>query len=350
VWLSDDQGSLVEDGFLSWSNVRKGKPRPPEYHLYYPSNAVTEAMAVGDLLVIALQRDGSLLAVIAPAAGSTQNQLLWLFGLEAPGDQQVTVQNLDATHDTELGFAARRILELLSIEPEEPEADRLDGLIAPYGLVFPTTKVFSELARSSLPEVSAVDDPDAALVDWLDREEQLFRRLERRIVAERIGDGFQTSDAVDVDGFLSFSLSVQNRRKARAGQALENHLEAVFQAQGIRYARGAQTENRNKPDFLFPGEVDYANPEFPDARLTMLGAKSTLKDRWRQVLSEARRIEHKHLLTLETGISENQTDEMQAKSLQLVIPRRLHETYRPAQRNWLMDVDGFVDLVRQRQV
>ncbi|HEY1073719.1 MAG TPA: type II restriction endonuclease [Brevundimonas sp.] len=253
-------------------------------------------------------------------------------------------------HDTELGFAARRILELLSIEPEEPEADRLDGLIAPYGLVFPTTKVFSELARSSLPEVSAVDDPDAALVDWLDREEQLFRRLERRIVAERIGDGFQTSDAVDVDGFLSFSLSVQNRRKARAGQALENHLEAVFQAQGIRYARGAQTENRNKPDFLFPGEVDYANPEFPDARLTMLGAKSTLKDRWRQVLSEARRIEHQHLLTLETGISENQTDEMQAKSLQLVIPRRLHETFRPAQRNWLMDVGGFIDLVRQRQM
>ncbi|RYZ12574.1 MAG: restriction endonuclease [Alphaproteobacteria bacterium] len=350
VWLSDDQGSLVENGFLSWSNVRKGKPRAPEYHLYYSTNAVTEVMAVGDLLVIALQRDGSFLAVIAPAAGSTQNQLLWLFGLETPDDRQVKVQNLDGAHDTELGFAARRILDQLSIEPEEPEADRLDGLIAPYGLVFPTTKVFSELARSSLPEVSPVDDPDAALVDWLDREEQLFRRLERRIVAERIGNGFQTENVVDVDGFLSFSLSVQNRRKARAGQALENHLEAVFHAQGIHHVRGAQTENRNKPDFLFPGGSDYANPEFPDARLTMLGAKSTLKDRWRQVLSEARRIEHKHLLTLETGISENQTDEMQAKSLQLVIPRRLHETYRPAQRAWLMDVGGFIDLVRQRQM
>jgi hypothetical protein len=30
----------------------------------------------------------------------------------------------------------------------------------------------------------------------------------------------------------------------------------------------------------------------------MLGSKSTLKDRWRQVLDEADRITHKHLLTL----------------------------------------------------
>lgn len=81
----------------------------------------------------------------------------------------------------------------------------------------------------------------------------------------------------------------------------------------------------------------------------MLGAKSTLKDRWRQVLSEAVRIEEKHLLTLEPGISENQTNEMQAKKLQLVVPQRLHATYRPAQRAWLMSLVDFVPLVRSRQ-
>lgn len=349
IWLSDEQGSLSEEGILSWSNVRKGKPRAPEYHLYYSTNAATEAMGVGDLLVIALQRDGTFLAVITPASGSVQNQLLWLFGLSPPEGQSVTVQHLDSEHDTELGFAARYILNELSIEPEEPEADRLDALIDPFGLVFPKTRVFSELARTSLPDVSAADDPDGALMDWLDREEQLFRRLERRIVAKRIGDGFHGESAVDVDGFLSFSLSVQNRRKARAGQALENHLEAVFQAQSIRYARGAQTENRNRPDFLFPGAEDYASATFPASRLTMLGAKSTLKDRWRQVLSEAHRIDQKHLLTLEPGISRNQTDEMQAKALQLVIPRPLHQTFLPEQQDWLMDLGGFIQLARERQ-
>ncbi|WP_197423778.1 type II restriction endonuclease [Novosphingobium sp. CCH12-A3] len=353
IWISGEQEALAEDGFMSWSNVRKGKPRAPEYHLYYSGNSVTEMMRPGDMLFLALQRDGLVLVVITPA-GTVQNQLMWLFGLEEQPELGFTYQEISADQSAELDFAARYILDELGIEPEEPEADRLDSLIEPFGLQFPTTRVFSDLARSSLPEVSAADDPDLALIDWMDREEQLFRRLERRIVAARIGDGFRAADGADVngadvDGFLSFSLSVQNRRKARAGQALENHLEAVFLAQGIRYARGAETENRNKPDFLFPGQAEYRDPAFSSARLTMLGAKSTLKDRWRQVLSEAVRIEEKHLLTLEPGISENQTNEMQAKKLQLVVPQRLHATYRPAQRAWLMSLVDFVPLVRSRQ-
>lgn len=348
IWISGEQEALAEDGFMSWSNVRKGKPRAPEYHLYYSGNSVTELMRAGDMLFLALQRDGSVLVVITPA-GTIQNQLMWLFGLEEQPELGFTYQEISADQSAELDFAARYILDELGIEPEEPEADRLDSLIEQFGLQFPTTRVFSDLARASLIDVSAADDPDQALIDWMDREEQLFRRLERRIVAARIGDGFGAADGADVDGFLSFSLSVQNRRKARAGQALENHLEAVFQAQGIRYVRGAETENRNKPDFLFPGQAEYRDPAFPAARLTMLGAKSTLKDRWRQVLSEAVRIEEKHLLTLEPGISENQTNEMQAKKLQLVVPQRLHATYRPAQRVWLMGLADFMPLVRSRQ-
>lgn len=349
IWISDQQGSLSEEGFLSWYDGRKGKPRAAEYHLYYPTNAVTEAMEVGDLLIIALRRDGSLLAIIAPSSGTTQNQLLWLFGLEPPEAEGFTIQRLDAAHDKELGSVARQILDELGIEPDEPEAHRLDELIAPFGLVFPTTRIFSALARDSLPDVSATDDADSALIDWLDREEQLFRRLERRIVAARVGGGFQSPDGVDVDGFLSFSLSVQNRRKARAGQALENHLQAVFDARRIHYVRGGETENRNKPDFLFPGTREYLDTSFRSDHLTMLGAKSTLKDRWRQVLSEAERVNEKHLLTLEPAISENQTDEMRAKSLQLVIPRRLHATFKPAQQDWLLDLEAFLAVVSERQ-
>src|SRR3546814_12762137 len=82
----------------------------------------------------------------------------------------------------------------------------------------------------------------------MEREELLFRRLERHIVAERISSGFLAAGGADVDGFLGFSLSVQNRRKARAGQALENHLEAVFTALGVQYDRGAETENNNKQE------------------------------------------------------------------------------------------------------
>lgn len=350
VWLGEAQDGFSEEGFVSWSDVRKGKPRAAEYHLYYSGNGVTEAMKPGDAMFLALLRDGSAMMIVAPAESTMQNQLVWLFGLDQQPELQLTFHEIRADQSAELDFAARYVLDELGIEPEEPEVDILDPLIAKFGAKFPTTKVFSEFARLSLPDVSALDDPDAALFAWMEREELLFRRLERHIVAGRIEAGFAgDGTGADVDGFLSFSLSVQQRRKSRVGHALENHLEALFGAHDIRYARGAETENRNKPDFLFPGQLEYRDLTFSAERLTMLGAKSTCKDRWRQVLSEAQRIKDKHLLTLEPGISENQTDEMRAKHLQLVLPARLHATYRDAQREWLFSVRDFLKVVKQKQ-
>lgn len=350
VWLGEEQDGFSEEGFVSWSNVRKGKPRPAEYHLYYSGNSVTEAMKPGDAMFLALRRGGSAMFIVAPADSTIQNQLVWLFGLDQQPELQLTFHEIRADQSAQLDFVARYVLDELGIEPEEPEADILDSLVAKFGAKFPRTREFSEFARLSLPEVSALDDPDAALFAWMEREELLFRRLERHIVAGRIEAGFAgDGSSTDVDGFLSFSLSVQQRRKSRVGHALENHLEALFSAYGVRYARGAETENRNKPDFLFPGQSEYRDRTFAPGRLTMLGAKSTCKDRWRQVLSEAERIPNKHLLTLEPSISENQTDEMQAKQLQLVLPARLHETYRERQRSWLFTVKDFLKVVKERQ-
>lgn len=147
--------------------------------------------------------------------------------------------------------------------PPAPRASRR-AILEQYGDKFPGTYDFSRLARESLPEVSALDDADAVLMKWLEREELLFRRLERYIVAKRLKTGFFSSDKADVDGFISFSLSVQNRRKSRAGYSLEHHLEALFTARKIQFQRGVETESRNKPDFLFPGQAQYRSDTFPN--------------------------------------------------------------------------------------
>lgn len=52
---------------------------------------------------------------------------------------------------------------------------------------------------------------------------------------------------------------------------------------------------------------------------------------------------------LEPGISKNQTDEMKSKRLQLGLPQSLHETYRESQREWLMNIAEFVQLISDRQ-
>jgi len=167
-------------------------------------------------------------------------------------------------------------------------------------------------------------------------------------VAEKLQQGFGEVGN-DVDEFISFSLSVQNRRKSRAGLAFENHLAYLFDAQELLYSWGAKTERNNKPDFLFPGITYYQDTEFTTELLTMLGVKTSAKERWRQVLPEADRIERKHLVTLEPAISVNQTDEMIAQHLQLVLPQPLMETYTAEQQDKLINLSDFIGIVRERQ-
>ncbi|MCF8506887.1 MAG: hypothetical protein K9G59_18410 [Caulobacter sp.] len=226
----------------------------------------------------------------------------------------------------------------------------LDRLIAKFGDKFPKTNAFSEFARKAVRNADIVADPDAALLLWLELEERLFRTFEKHLVSERLGSGFVNGGNIDVDGFMQFSLSVQNRRKSRAGYSLENHLGYLFEQRALLFQRGGNTEGRKKPDFLFPGSEAYHDPGFPRELLTLLGSKSTCKDRWRQVLSEGREVPLKHLITLEPGISAPQTAEMKAESLQLVLPANLHGSYLLQQRDWLMSVADFIELVEARQV
>ena len=348
IWLGGDQEGFTEESWATHYDARINKPRAAEWRLYYPSNPVTEAMKAGDTLFLAKDQGGVLWFIVAPEGSTSEQQLFWLFGLRPEGKSFVSRECSD--EEPELDFAARFILDEIGVEFEEPEADKLDSIIEKFGTTFPKTAEFSDLARLTLPEVRAEDDPDAALIAWLDHEEALFRRLERKVVSSRIEAGFVDDNGTDVDGFISFSLSVQNRRKSRMGHSLENHLAAVLRAYDIRHVRGAVTEHKHKPDFLFPDLETYqAAPTEGDARLTMLGAKSTCKDRWRQVLAEAEKISRKHLLTLEPGISEPQTDQMEASSLQLVVPAPVHGSYTDAQRGWLWSVGDFIGEVRRRQ-
>ena len=350
VWLGEDQDGFTEESWATLYDARiKKEDRAPEWRLYYPSNPVTEAMKAGDTLFLAKDQDGVLWFIVAPEGSTSEQQLFWLFGLRPEGKSFVSREFSD--EEPELDFAARFILDEIGVEFEEPEADKLDSIIDRFGTTFPKTAEFSDLARLTLPEVRAEDDPDAALITWLDHEEALFRRLERRVVSSRIEAGFTSADGTDVDGFISFSLSVQNRRKSRMGHSLENHMAAVLKAHDIRHVRGAITEHKHKPDFLFPDLETYqAAPAGGDARLTMLGAKSTCKDRWRQVLAEAEKISRKHLLTLEPGISEPQTNQMEKAGLQLIVPSAIQASYTEGQREWLWSLSRFIRETQLRQV
>lgn len=353
VYLADDEGrNASSDNFVTWYDARqKSSERTgrSEHRLYYPTTDVSGNFREGDLLVIARKKEGELLVLAAEQNTTAEQQIRWLFALPEEISGKFTVKNIEGDADIKLGYAAQYILDELGIVIKDYDENHLERMLELFGGGFPTTGEFSAFARKSIPDVNPMDDPDASLVAWMEQEEKLFRTLERHIVSQKLRDGFGERDNPDVDNIMSLMLSVQNRRKSRAGQALENHLEQVFQQCSIKYSRAKYTENKNKPDFIFPNIESYHNTGFNADLLTMLGSKSTCKDRWRQVLSEAERIKQKHLLTLEPAISKNQTDEMQVQRLQLVVPQALHYTYQAEQQSWLMNLQEFIALVKDKQ-
>lgn len=348
LYMTDEEEETREAaGFLTWYDARERHPTRTEFRLYFPSNEVMGQASAGDLMLIARKQNGSVLLVVLRSTSTIERQLLWLFGVTGENDS-FTVQKIAGDTNREIGYAERIILETLGIVPEEEPAAPawLTRILERFGGVFPTTKLFSAFARETATAPSPGDDPDGAIIAWLEHEEMLFRTLERHIVDQRLA---AIPPFADVDDFISYSLSVQNRRKSRAGASLEHHLREVFTAQKLLFVEQKITEQNSKPDFLFPGIENYHDDSFDAGLLTMLGAKSSCKERWNQVLAEAERIPHKHLFTLEASISPKQTDKMQEKELQLVLPKTIHRTFLPEQQDWLMNLGDFVDLVKDRQ-
>ena len=348
IWLGEEQDAISIIGNARHYDTRRVNPdRSAEWRLYYESNAVTKAMSEGDALFLALHESGYLLFIVTPAGSSSEAQLSKIFDLEPP--EGAFSSRGRFTDETELDFVTRYILDEIGVEYEVPNADKIDELINEFGVEFPKSKKMSELARDSLLGIDAEDDPDAALINWLSFEENLFKRLEAKIIGEKVKYGFMIGDEPDVDGFIKYSLSVQNRRKSRMGHSLQNHLEEIFIIHKLRFDKEKITENRQKPDFIFPSIEEYFKaPSDGSGNLLMLAAKSSCKDRWRQVLPEAERIHLKHLLTLEPGITNNQTDQMKNSSLQLVVPREIQASYKQEQQSWLLTLSDFIKEVKLR--
>lgn len=170
-------------------------------------------------------------------------------------------------------------------------------------------------------------------------EYEMFLSIENIHVLPRLQQGFS-----NVDEFISYSNSVNNRRKSRSGRSLELHLDALFREERVSFSHGETSEGNKKPDFLFPSSSAYRRAEKP---LWMLAAKTTCKDRWRQILNEANLISRKHLITLQEGVSVNQFQEMRDEGVTLVVPARLHNAYPIAIRPELMTLEAFVHTVRR---
>ena len=215
---------------------------------------------------------------------------------------------------------------------------------------FPETRIMATGAQDCYNKAFRINDrilqkqPDKILTDWIDTETALFKYLEEKVYADMLSQRFES-----VEDFTEKANQVLNRRKSRAGKSLEHHLSAIFTSNELIFEEQAVTEDNKKPDFLFPNAECYHNFQFPAEDLTMLGAKTTCKDRWRQVINEADRIWPKHLFTLQPGISKNQLKEMADNQVKLVVPHKNISTFPLEFQSSLIDLSGFIAMVKNKQ-
>lgn len=207
---------------------------------------------------------------------------------------------------------------------------------------FPTATEIVSFAMGRVPSARS-KAPDDRLIRRRDCEFELFRSVEELIVMPRVREGFAT-----VDLFVDFANSVTNRRKSRSGKSLELHAKVIFEEENLPFSHGEESEHGKVPDFLFPSAEDYRNPSFPTDKLQMLGVKTTCKDRWRQVIDEAERVPHKHLLTLQEGISLPQFNQIRNAGISLVLPKRLHSAFHHSVRDELVSLEDFIALTRAK--
>ena len=303
-------------------------------------NVVTESLEEGELVLFFLKRSGMLAIVVFDKGCSAEAEVRRLLCLEATTD----IQLISAAHRD--AIAQQPLLRSVAIELGLATI-RVDDSIVRDAIKlgrggFPSTQQMSKLARetASLPKDA---DADSALLAFMQQEEAIFFSVENALVSEAISKPFES-----VDQFMELSLSLQNRRKSRAGKALEHHFAWLLKQRGVRFAPQAKTEGTSSTDFIMPGESEYAEPSYPSSRLVSVAAKRTLKDRWRQVLRESGRTEFKHLLTLDPDITEAQLQDIRAAKVILAMPKSIRDTYPPGMAAQILTVEELIQDIEER--
>lgn len=330
----DDSVGVIR---LTWYDARFEHPTRSEWRLYY-SPELVPSLEIGGKIVVA-RRDDDVFLFTARSDTLGAKALDRLFALDGLSTSFSRIDD-DELSTTQVSVAEQLVLAELGIATNE-ETSLVDALFERFGEKFPAGEQLSEFVRTNTFGVDAVADPDDALLAWARVELELFNAMESKVETEKM------DKAESLDAKLEVAMRIFQRRKSRAGKAFEYHLRAMFDQNGVSYSANPVTEAREEPDFIFPSIEKYRDESWPSSSLAMLAAKQTLRDRWRQVLNEASRIERKHLATLDLNISANQVREIDAAGVQLVLPKGLHASYGAESSGYFWTIAKFVAWLKE---
>jgi hypothetical protein len=380
----DEEGkprvTAVIRSVASWYDPRRNDPnRSAEWRLYYPAKAgrIQVICSPGDLMIVGLRQDRSLAVMLIKGLTSVETAIRNLIGIgRVPPRGRGNVRTV-LTQDVDVGLSAAETLEELNLSfmnvapvgvksplpfplldfRQDTAVQRLaESMISrwPNGLGR-SKEVVSEIIRhSGINDHQMKEMPDIVLMRWLEMgeasyriwEKEVFRTFLAPIRTDRLISDLDLAERVSLK-WMAFRQS----RVSRAGRVMEILLERLFRAHDLQFDWGATiltTRGKKRPDFLFPSKQAYERHGFPKKSLRLLGAKTSLKERWKQILSEGDKVAVKHGVTRDDSITSETFAEMSAEKFFVVIPKPVFDNYEAKPKN-LITLGSFIEEVRAIQ-
>lgn len=280
--------------------------------------------------------------------GETRHWFLVLDSASEEAELLETIFNLEA----DFHHALLDPVEALKGQPDETEelieqilaalgSDNLQAFIASASVLPSPEKMATTAQRAYLEANKLIDlDPyvipnpgDAIMKISRDIEYSVYKLAERRHRAAEVlrillaGDGLKGGASLVhavVRGYAALDatfLSASQHRKSRAGRSFEYHIARLLSDGKVRYEEQAVTGGR-RPDFVLPSlkKLNERGRNFDEA--IVLSAKTTLRERWKQVTLEKFNC-GLFLATVDDRISSSAIDDMYKQGIVLVIPESL---------------------------
>lgn len=167
-------------------------------------------------------------------------------------------------------------------------------------------------------------------IEW-----DMFRQFQHRersidLIRTILGDEPKGVSAADViraliDQFQAVDalmLSSSQQRKSRAGHSYEHHIEAMLSDGDIPFEKQVIISSRKRPDFILPSLAVFENAGKKFQPGLILSAKTTLRERWKQVEREKGK-QDLFLTTVDENVAGNAIEDMASFGVYLVIPESL---------------------------
>lgn len=226
--------------------------------------------------------------------------------------------------------------ELLATDEEQAISARIFDLAKAE---IPTAKRISEITLDRLlgdraNDVGYIKENFSKLVSdaqilayrvYQEHEAVASAKAMRGVISEYLPEGAGSDDVFDFlknrFGVLDrFFLSLTQSRRPRAGQTFEQIVSRLFDA--LSYPYTPQPElGESRPDYVLPSIEHYQSYA---ADCIIFTCKRTLRERWRQVVTEGATGQSFYLATIDEKLSAAELSRMKERKVVVVVPAELN--------------------------